>query len=288
MQVKVLAALTLAVQPPELVARNFHGHGPFVDERVVRAVGVDHPDAVHLVPRTLVAIHQQRRIHRRQQHVPDPVGGVKQFGYLAGSEIDCIEDHGDARCQAAFHHLALALGLDKVPGLRRLRRSSGGGLRPVAPVLLVGSGFFLVVGAHGQRLIGVDCGHTGAGRQRRQSGDFARIHVGLVDGALLGRGIHLGKEDGIGLSAHHDGVHALAVKGRSPRLSVGRHRWIGHHQPRLQAGQFHGMNAIRRGVDHLLAIGGKGVHVEIETGGPRLVRQANHAMAGVLVDPRSR
>ena len=40
----------LAVESPELVARNLHHHGALVDQGVVGAVGVDHPDAVDLLP----------------------------------------------------------------------------------------------------------------------------------------------------------------------------------------------------------------------------------------------
>ena len=39
-----------AVEAPELVAGDLHGHGALVDEGVVGAVGVNHPDAVDLLP----------------------------------------------------------------------------------------------------------------------------------------------------------------------------------------------------------------------------------------------
>ncbi len=54
----------LAVEAPELVASDLHEHGALVNEGVVGAVGVDHPDAVDLLPGTLVAVHEEGRGRR--------------------------------------------------------------------------------------------------------------------------------------------------------------------------------------------------------------------------------
>src|SRR5215471_10462564 len=49
----------LTVVTPEFVTEDFHRNRPRVNFGDVAAVGVHGPDAVHLVPRALVAEHQQ-------------------------------------------------------------------------------------------------------------------------------------------------------------------------------------------------------------------------------------
>ena len=111
-------------------------HGAFVDEGVVGAVGVDHPDAIDLLPGAFVAVHEQCRVDGREEEMVDPVGGVKEgfrspaFAVGAGLEIDGEEDERQARGEAALHHGALALGLDvrcREVGRRVLRRAVPGG-----------------------------------------------------------------------------------------------------------------------------------------------------------------
>ena len=51
----------LAVGAPEFVAEDLHRHRARVDLLDLRAVGPDRPDAIHFVPGTFVAEHQQRR-----------------------------------------------------------------------------------------------------------------------------------------------------------------------------------------------------------------------------------
>src|ERR1035438_7945211 len=46
-----------SVQAPKLVASNLHSHGALVDEPVMRAIGMDHPDAIDLMPRAFMALH---------------------------------------------------------------------------------------------------------------------------------------------------------------------------------------------------------------------------------------
>src|SRR5579875_897151 len=108
----------LAVETPELVACNLHVHRALVYERVVRAVGVDHPDAINLLPGAFVAVHQKVRVSRREKQMVDPVGGVKQnlhragpFAVGTGLEPDGEEYKRKMRGETAFHHLALAHGL---------------------------------------------------------------------------------------------------------------------------------------------------------------------------------
>ena len=108
----------LAVESPELVAGDLHRHGAFVDEGVVGAVGVDHPDAIDLLPGAFVAVHEEVGVGGGEEEMVDPVGGVKQglhvAGFLAvgaGLEADGEEDERKARGEAALHHQALVLGL---------------------------------------------------------------------------------------------------------------------------------------------------------------------------------
>ncbi len=63
-----------AIEAPELVAGYLHEHGALVDEFVVGAIGVDHPDAIDLLPGAFVAVHDQGRVSGREEHVADPVG----------------------------------------------------------------------------------------------------------------------------------------------------------------------------------------------------------------------
>src|SRR5260370_38022882 len=79
---------------------------------------MDHTDTVNFLPGAFVAIHEQSRIGGREEQVISPVGGVKENGDLAGLKVDGIEDERDACGKAALHHRSLALGLEKVTGLR--------------------------------------------------------------------------------------------------------------------------------------------------------------------------
>ena len=45
------------------------------------------------------------------------------------------------------------------------------------------------------------------------------------------------------------------------------------------------MDAVGRGVDHLLVVGGVGVDVEVEAAGVGFFAEAPDAVAGVFVDP---
>jgi len=80
------------VETPELVAGDLHEHGAFVDERVVGAVGVDHPDAIDLLPWAFVAVHEKGWVDWGEEKVVDPVGAVKEGGHLAGFEVDGEEN----------------------------------------------------------------------------------------------------------------------------------------------------------------------------------------------------
>ena len=74
----------LAVGSPEFVAPDLHVHGAFVDEGVVGAIGVDHPDAVDILPDALVAVHEEGGIGGREEEMVDPVGGVEEGFDVAG------------------------------------------------------------------------------------------------------------------------------------------------------------------------------------------------------------
>jgi len=51
-------------------------HDPLVDELVLRAIGADGPDAVHLLPGALMAIHEKGGICRGKLEVIEPVVAV--------------------------------------------------------------------------------------------------------------------------------------------------------------------------------------------------------------------
>ena len=74
----------LAIEAPELVACDLHGHGALVDEGVVGAVGVDHPDAIDFLPGAFVAVHEEGGVGGGEEEVVDPVGGVEEGLHLAG------------------------------------------------------------------------------------------------------------------------------------------------------------------------------------------------------------
>ena len=155
-----------AVEAPELVAGDLHDHGAFVDEGVVGAVGVDHPDAVDLLPGAFVAVHEEFGVGRGEEEVVDPVGGVKEglhvAGFLAvgaGLEADGEEDERKTGGEAALHHLALVFRLVVRAlggaGYAVVWGWSAGGGGHVGAVLLAG-GVAFDVGSGGEGLVGVD------------------------------------------------------------------------------------------------------------------------------------
>ena len=108
----------LAVEAPELVAGDLHGHGAFVDQGVVGAVGVDHPDAIDFLPRAFVAVHEEFGVGWGEEEMIDPVGGVEEglhvaglFAVGAGLEADGKEDERKTGGEAGLHHLAFVVGL---------------------------------------------------------------------------------------------------------------------------------------------------------------------------------
>ena len=209
----------LAVESPELVAGDLHDHGALVDEGVLRAVGVDEPDAIDLLPHAFVAVHEEGGVGGREEQVVDPVGGVEKwldgaglFAVGAGLEADGEEDEGNAGCEAALHHLALVVGLNVCSA------EVGGGVcicwawdgcgsdEGVRRVGIAAGNVGFVVGAGAECLIGVDAGDEYARWQVDELADFAGVGVGLVDGVDVGVGVHFGEEDAVGLVADDDGV----------------------------------------------------------------------------------
>ena len=106
-----------AVWGPELVAGDLHVHLARVHQAPAAAVGADGPDPVHLVPGSLVAVHQQAGVGRGELDVVEPVGRAVDRLDLAGGDRDREERHGKtsgpARLQARF--------LRRGRGLRVLR-----------------------------------------------------------------------------------------------------------------------------------------------------------------------
>ena len=197
-------------------------HGALVDEGVVGAVGVNHPDAVDLLPRAFVAVHEEFGIGGREEEVVDPVGGVEEglevaglLAVRAGLEAEGEEDEGQAGGEAGGHHLALverlvvgALGgaADAVVGCAGgLGRSGDGG----GAVFLAGGRAF-DVGAGDEGFVGVDADDAhavGVGYLGHvdELGDGAGVGVGLVDGGDAG-GVGGGVEDAVGFVADDHGV----------------------------------------------------------------------------------
>src|SRR5258707_15746413 len=89
------------------MAGNFHIHRSRMDFAQASAVRADCPDAIHLVPRSLVAKQEKRRIGRRELYVVQPICAVVEGTELPGLDIDCIERHRNARGQPSLHHFAL-------------------------------------------------------------------------------------------------------------------------------------------------------------------------------------
>ena len=183
----------LAVEAPELVAGDLHGHGALVDEGVVGAVGVDHPDAIDLLPGAFVAVHEEVGVGGGEEEMVDPVGGVEKgldvaglFAVGAGLEADGEEDERKAGGEAALHHLALVVGL-VVRALRGAGDAIVGGSAAccgcggVGAVLFAG-GVAFDVGAGGERLVGVDADDADLRRQVGELANGAGVGVGLVDG----------------------------------------------------------------------------------------------------------
>ena len=184
-----------------------------------------------------------------------PVRAVQDPVRLARAQIEGEQFHGQPPGQAVLHHLEFVGRLDR-PLARAL---------PPAVSAIVGA-VALRRGSRGQGLVGIDrINGTTAG----QLADFpsgARVNLG---------GVELGRfpdpfriVDGRCFSADDD--------------RPGRPR---HHLPGLPGGQVQHRDAGGRRVDHLLAIGGVGIVVEIKAQGIRLPGQADDAMARVGIDP---
>src|SRR5947209_5844886 len=82
----------LSVGTPKLMPSNLHGHRAVVDQHILRSVSVDGPDAIDLVPRALVTVHQQARVRGRKEQMVHPIGAMEQRLHLAGFEINGEED----------------------------------------------------------------------------------------------------------------------------------------------------------------------------------------------------
>ncbi len=216
----------LAVESPELVASDLHSHSALVDEGVVRAVGVDEPDAIDLLPHAFVAVHEKSGVGGREEEVIDPVGGVEkrldEAGLLAvgaGLEADGEEDEGNASGEAALHHLALVVGLDVGSaevrsGVCVRRRDDGrSGDEGVWGVGVAAGYVGFVVGAGAESFVGVDAGDAQVAGEVDEFADLAGVGVGLVDRVGVRVGIGAGEEDAVGLVADDDGAGAAGRTG---------------------------------------------------------------------------
>ncbi len=185
----------------------------------------------------------------------EPVGGAVNHLGLAGVCIDREEGARQAGRERGFHHLTLVQGLNEL--LRRLR----------AICVVVGAAIGFNVGSGEQGFIGVNSGD----RRRVPLGhlrDFARsacIGIGREDRAILD------VVDVWCLSAGDDDAHASGDDG------------LGGVRLEIERG-----DAVGRGVDHLPAVGGVTVLVEIEAGAAGLVGEADYAMACIGIDPGAR
>jgi len=255
----------LAIGAPPFVAGDLHFHLAAMHELVVRTVGANRPDAVDEPPMSLVAIEEKGRIGRGKLQVIEPVRVVfEQAGQLAGAQIDREHRHRQLGGETAAHHFAFVDRLAEVGGRHARSRLAGGAVISAAHLRVA---FDERAGAEG--LVGVDRNHAGARRQIGEVLGFSRVEIDPPergDAGGCGRlsiveiGRVMGDDDGL------DGT--------------------GHDASGLVAGEVENRNALGRGVGHPLAVGSVGVDVEIETIGARLAREANHAMAGVGIDPR--
>ncbi len=125
---------------------------------------------------------------------------------------------GNARSEAALHHLALVVGLDvgsAEVGWRAFALAGAWGWRRVGDegigcVGIAAGDVGLVVGAGAEGLVGVDAGRCRGGGQVDEFADFAGVGVGLVEGVFVGLGIDAREEDAVGLVADDDGVGSTA------------------------------------------------------------------------------
>ncbi len=174
-----------AVDAPEFVAGDFHGHRAFVDQLVLGAVGANGPDAVDFLPSAFVAIHEKGGVGGRKEQVVKPIGVVfKEGRHFPGLEIDGEERHWVSGGESPGHHFAFVGGLDERAG-HALGVDAGG--------TVVGGLWVFDKGSGGEGLVGVDGDNVGAIRDGGEFLYFAGIDVGGVEGVLA----DFGEEDGL-------------------------------------------------------------------------------------------
>src|SRR3989442_3167997 len=83
----------LAIGAEEFMPGDLHIHRACMDFSEPGSVATDGPDAVHLVPRSFVAKHQQSGIAGRKLHVIEPVSTVVKRFHFASVYLDRIEGH---------------------------------------------------------------------------------------------------------------------------------------------------------------------------------------------------
>ena len=157
-----------------------------------------------------------------------------------------------------------------------------------------------VIRSRAQRLVRIHAGDAHPRRQVDQLGHRAGVGVRLVNRIAARHRVHAREEDAVGLVPHNDGARPAAESEAAPasraltRLPArrgihgcGRRRrsLVRHQHPRRHRRQVQHANSVRRVVHHLLVVRRERIHVEVECARIRLVRDAPHAVPGVLVDP---
>ncbi len=287
-----------AVGAEEFVAGDLHVHGAGVDLGPTRAVGADRPDAVDLMPGTLVTEHDEAGVGGRKLEVAEPFALPAHVLELAGPGVD-REDHvgraGVNPRELIVQHQFLGLRVGHgfpvgsgrlVVGLLEARIRPRHAAPRAAPVPATGTVVRrfgpLDIGAQQQRLVGVERGHHAAGRQLHHLPCFQRRHIGRVNHRLchrLFRAVRLGR-----LLRHPFRVVDVA------RFVAGDEHSCrpGDHFLDFPGGQVDGGDPVVPVADRndqVLAVCRVGVLVEIEAGRAGFAGKADDAVPGVGIDP---
>jgi hypothetical protein len=264
-----------AVVAPELMAGDLHVDRPLVHEALLRPVGADRPDAIHLVPRALVAIKEQGRVGRRELQVVEPGVLVADRPRFAGLDVGEDERHRGRVGHPPREALLLAGGRLLLRRQREVElqllaehpfalRQELPGLRAGRAATRVGRGD----GADDDGLVGVD-GEVATADDPDDFSDGFRVHVcGLQRPVAEEVDVARPPSRGECSAARDDefGLRRLVAE----RRQVDR----GDAGPRVE--------------DELVAFGRVRVLMEIEAGTAGLGGEANDTMAGCGVDPVAR
>ena len=214
-----------------------------------RAVGADGPSAVVEMPRALVAEENLERIGGGALEMVGPVVFAVDDFELTRLEVDGVDELGRAGGPLGFEGAAGAAG----------RRSAR-------------DGFALGIGgdADEESLVAVEgelaAAHAGG---RGERADFAG-----------GFGVEMEGDDGVATTD----VGFAGAPGGGDDAGVGRDDFA-FGRGNAERGEIDDDDALRGVEDDLVALGGVGVLVEVETARAGVGREADDAVAGIGIDP---